>query len=74
MRETTALGAAIAAGFAVNLWKEFDELKGINRDNRKTFSPMTDEGTREKWFSLWSKAVERSRGWVDSDATEEGLE
>jgi len=74
MRETTALGAAIAAGFAVKMWKEFDELKGINRDGRKTFSPMTDEGTREKWFRLWSKAVERSRGWVDNDATEEGLE
>ncbi|PWW77258.1 glycerol kinase [Tuber magnatum] len=74
MRETTALGAAIAAGFAVNVWKEFDGLKDINRDDHKTFSPTTDEGTREKWFNLWSKAVERSRGWVDNDATEEDLE
>ena len=30
MRETTALGAAIAAGFAVGVWKSFDELKGIS--------------------------------------------
>ena len=71
MRETTALGAAIAAGFAVGVWKEFEELKNINRDNRKIFSPTTDEATREKWFSLWGKAVERSRGWIDNDAAEE---
>ena len=31
MRETTSLGAAIAAGFAVDIWKEFDELKEIVR-------------------------------------------
>ena len=71
MRETTALGAAIAAGFAVGVWKEFEELKNINQNNRKTFSPTTDEATRDKLYSLWSKAVERSRGWVDNDAAED---
>ena len=30
MRETTALGAAIAAGFASGVWKSFDELKQVN--------------------------------------------
>ena len=37
MRETTALGAAIAAGFAVDVWKEFDELKEINQKDRMVF-------------------------------------
>jgi glycerol kinase len=39
MRETTALGAAIAAGFAVDVWKEFDELKEINQKDRMIFEP-----------------------------------
>lgn len=68
MRETTALGAAIAAGFAVNLWKEFSELKNVNRDGRKTFTPTTTEDQRSKLFRLWEKAVEKAQGWVDNDA------
>lgn len=68
MRETTALGAAIAAGFAVNLWKEFSELKNVNRDGRKIFTPTTTEDQRSKLFQLWEKAVEKAQGWVDNDA------
>jgi len=67
MRETTALGAAIAAGFAVNVWQEFNELKGINRNDRTTFVPKTDDATRDKLFANWEKAVERSKGWLDID-------
>jgi glycerol kinase len=67
MRETTALGAAIAAGFAVDVWKNFNELKQINRENRATFKPETDEPTRERMYKLWRKAVESSRGWLDND-------
>jgi glycerol kinase len=71
MRETTALGAAIAAGFAVDVWKEFSELKGINRDNRSTFWPNTTKASREKLYSNWQRAVERSRGWVDNDRVDD---
>ncbi|KAI5789071.1 hypothetical protein EDC01DRAFT_717717 [Geopyxis carbonaria] len=67
MRETTALGAAIAAGFATNVWKEFEDLKMINREDRTTFKPTTDEETRERLYTLWKRAVERSRGWLNND-------
>jgi len=70
MRETTALGAAIAAGFAVNMWEEFAELKEVNKKDRQVFTATTDEKTRKKLFDRWERAVEKSRGWVlpeDSD-------
>ncbi|KAL7273137.1 Glycerol kinase [Rhizina undulata] len=71
MRETTALGAAIAAGFAVGVWNEFEDLKMINRDNRSTFYPTTSQETRDSMFALWEKAVKRSQGWVDNDLADE---
>ena len=67
MRETTALGAAIAAGFAVGVWKSFDDLKSINQDGRKYFEPKLDGKKSDKMYKKWSKAVEMSRGWVDED-------
>ena len=63
MRETTALGAAIAAGFAAKVWSSFDELRGINDTDRQTFAPSTDDKYRKEAFELWEKAVERARGW-----------
>lgn len=71
MRETTALGAAIAAGFAVGVWKEFSELKGINRDGRTTFRPKTTEASREKLYANWERAVERSKGWLNNDRVDD---
>ncbi|MDN6712755.1 MAG: glycerol kinase GlpK, partial [Lacticaseibacillus paracasei] len=47
MRETTALGAAIAAGFAVGVWKSFDELLEINKENKSIFEPQYTEERRE---------------------------
>ncbi len=67
MRETTALGAAIVAGFAVDVWKEFDELKDINRENRTVFKPQISNEASEKMYKRWEKAVEMSRGWLDSE-------
>lgn len=63
MRETTALGAAIAAGFAVGVWKEFDELKEINREGRTYFKPQIDQKQADKMYRKWNKAVEMSKGW-----------
>jgi glycerol kinase len=68
MRETTALGAAIAAGFAVGVWKSFDELLEINQENKSVFEPHYSQERREKEMKLWNKAVEKSFGWI-----EEGL-
>ena len=67
MRETTSLGAAIAAGFAVDVWKEFEELKEINRDDRTIFEPQMSKEASTKMYQRWERAVEMSRGWVDAN-------
>ncbi|KAL2819442.1 FGGY family of carbohydrate kinase [Aspergillus granulosus] len=71
MHETTALGAAIAAGFAIDIWKEFSELKNMNRANRTSFQPAISPKQSAKMYKQWSKAVEMSRGWVDSSDMDE---
>ncbi|KAL3443051.1 FGGY family of carbohydrate kinase [Aspergillus insuetus] len=71
MHETTALGAAIAAGFAIDIWKEFSELKNMNRANRTSFEPAISPKHSAKMYRQWSKAVEMSRGWVDTAEMEE---
>jgi glycerol kinase len=63
MRETTALGAAIAAGFAVDIWKEFDELKAINQKDRMQFHPDIEPEQSEKMYAKWQRAVNMTRGW-----------
>jgi len=71
MRETTALGAAIAAGFAVDIWAEFDELKEMNREDRTIFLPHVDRKKSARMFKKWEQAVEMSKGWVLNDAEDE---
>ena len=66
MRETTSLGAAIAAGFAVDIWKEFDELKQINQKDHTIFEPDVSQEESAKMFKKWSRAVEMCRGWLDA--------
>ena len=70
MRETTALGAAIAAGFAVGVWKKFDELKEINMDGRTYFKPQISQQQADKMYKRWNKAVEMSRGWSEGNEDE----
>lgn len=65
MRETTALGAAIAAGFAIGIWKELAELKEINRKDRKIFNPQISDEQSGYMYERWEKAVEMSRGWME---------
>lgn len=67
MHETTALGAAIAAGFAIGIWKEFSELKDMNRANRASFTPSMSKKASSRMYKKWSKAVEMSRGWMDEE-------
>jgi glycerol kinase len=65
MLETTALGAAIAAGFAIGVWQSFDELKNVNTAGVKTFTPKIGKEEREKRFARWEKAVNMCRGWAE---------
>lgn len=65
MRETTALGAAIAAGFAVGVWKEFEELREINREDHTIFQPQISKRESDYMYKRWEKAVEMSRGWME---------
>ena len=64
MRETTALGAAIAAGFATGVWKNFDELREVNTAGQTTFEPKMDEESSRKLFQKWERAVQMSKGWL----------
>lgn len=66
MHETTALGAAIAAGFAIDIWKEFDELKEMNRANRTSFEPALPANQSARMYKQWTKAVEMASGWVET--------
>ncbi|MGE0300590.1 glycerol kinase GlpK [Pseudonocardia sp.] len=62
--ETTALGAAYAAGLAVGFWSSTDELRENWREARR-FEPRWSAGQREAAYAGWRKAVERTLGWVD---------
>ena len=62
--ETTALGAAYAAGLAVGYWKNTDELRE-NWSVAHTWESQMDEDTREKNYQGWKKAVTKSYGWVE---------
>lgn len=64
MRETTALGAAIAAGLAVGVWKSLDELKDINREGSTSFLPEMDKSESQEMFERWEKAVKQCSGFV----------
>ncbi|MFJ2620236.1 glycerol kinase GlpK [Glutamicibacter sp. NPDC087344] len=64
--ETTALGAAYAAGLAVGYWKDLGELEA-NWAEDKRWEPAMDEQARERSLRLWKKAVTRTFDWVDED-------
>ncbi|MCS7010493.1 MAG: glycerol kinase GlpK [Anaerolineales bacterium] len=62
--ETTALGAAYAAGLAVGFWKDYDELRA-NWGRDKEWTPQMDAAKREALYAGWKKAVTRTFGWVE---------
>ena len=64
--ETTALGAAYAAGLAVGFWNDLDELRA-NWQEDKRWEPSDDGEERERQLRLWKKAVTKSMDWVDAD-------
>ncbi len=61
--ETTALGAAYAAGLAVGFWSGEDDIRA-NWKQDKQWNPQMDEETRERQYALWKKAVTKSFDWV----------
>jgi len=62
--ETTALGAAYAAGLAVGFWKDTDELKK-NWGQDKEWKPNMPAKTRAGLYSGWKKAVTRTFDWIE---------
>lgn len=65
--ETTALGAAFAAGLAVGFWSGLDELRALWVEDHRWTPHMTPD-EREKCLRVWKKAVEKSLDWVDEDS------
>jgi glycerol kinase len=64
--ETTALGAAYAAGLAVGFWADLDDLrKNWQEDSR--WEPSMDDEERERQLRNWKKAVTKTFDWVDKD-------
>lgn len=64
LTETTALGAAYAAGLAVGYWSSLDELKE-NWTADKSWEPMMEWTERKKRIAGWEKAVSRTFDWLD---------
>ncbi|WP_353809889.1 glycerol kinase GlpK [Agromyces sp. SYSU T00194] len=66
--ETTALGAAYAAGLATGVWRDLDELRANWRPDRR-WEPQIDEAERARLLRQWKKAVTRTFDWVDEDVS-----
>ena len=64
IQETTALGAAYAAGLAVGYWKDTGEL-AANWAEGQHWNPAMDEAKRASLYHFWKKAVTRSFDWVE---------
>lgn len=64
--ETTALGAAYAAGLATGVWSGTDDLVA-NWDEDRRWEPTWTDDQRESGYAGWRKAVERTLDWVDVD-------
>ncbi|TFD57769.1 glycerol kinase GlpK [Cryobacterium suzukii] len=64
--ETTALGAAYAAGLAVGFWSGLDELR-TNWQEDSRWTPQMNEAERSRQLRNWKKAVTKTFGWVDED-------
>jgi glycerol kinase len=64
--ETTALGAAYAAGLAVGFWSDLDELRS-NWQEDSRWTPNMDPAERDRQLRLWKKAVTKTFDWVDTD-------
>jgi glycerol kinase len=64
--ETTALGAAYAAGLAVGYWPDIDALRA-NWGQAREWRPSLGAAERERAYRKWKKAVRRTFDWIDDD-------
>jgi glycerol kinase len=62
--ETTALGAAYAAGLAVGFWSDQDELRDRWSEDKR-WEPQMSKEDCETQYAQWKKAVQRTLDWVD---------
>ncbi|MET1044488.1 MAG: glycerol kinase GlpK [Microbacteriaceae bacterium] len=65
--ETTALGAAYAAGLAVGVWADLDELRQHWREDER-WTPALADADRDRLRRTWRKAVTKTFDWVDADS------
>ncbi|MRR55748.1 MAG: glycerol kinase [Deltaproteobacteria bacterium] len=63
VRETTALGAAFLAGLAVGFWRERSQIAALWQAER-IFTPVMQRTAADELLYLWSRALERSKGWA----------
>jgi glycerol kinase len=64
--ETTALGAAYAAGLAVGYWRDKEDLR-VNWLEGKRWTPVMDDARRDRQYAAWKKAVTRTFDWVEDE-------
>ena len=62
--ETTALGAAYAAGLATGYWADLDELRSHWQPD-KQWMPQATGAHRDEMYAMWKKAVSRTLNWID---------
>ncbi len=65
--ETTALGAAYAAGLAVGFWSSTDDLRDNWQEDHR-WSPQIDDRARQAGYAGWKKAIQRTLDWADDDS------
>ena len=68
--ETTALGAAFAAGLATGVWHDRDDLRRVWREGRR-WEPRAHSDLATTGWQQWNRAVDRSLGWEPTDAPAE---
>ena len=64
--ETTALGAAYAAGLATGFWNEIEDLRE-NWVEDKRWEPSMDDAKRDEYYKYWKRAVTKSFDWFDAE-------
>jgi glycerol kinase len=64
--ETTALGAAYAAGLATGFWAEVEDLRE-NWQEDKRWEPKMDSAQRDEYYKYWKKAVTRTFDWFEAE-------
>jgi glycerol kinase len=67
--QTTALGAAYLAGLAIGFWESREELDAKWRMSRR-YDPRMHGSERDRLYTRWQQAVERSRGWAKPGSQE----